>query len=218
MELNQLLPDNLVSMPTPSDTEGDTRSKEKRKLRPITDIQSWCLSMLLYTATIQATYPHKTGELLAYMATIVQTSTTYPTEACLSYDRVFRAQAHLKPHFNWAGDNNRLWNEKFSGRAVPKPCGHCTTIPSEHPQPPSEQPHGPTALPPPLKSPHKEGELCMGFNLGRCSVPLCARPHLCYRCNLSHPLLQCPRARGFLKGKFPVSSQSFKGPRTSSQQ
>ena len=75
MELNQLLPDNLVSMPTPSDTEGDTKSKEKRKL---TDIQSWCLSMLLYTATIQATYPHKTGELLAYMATIVQTSNYVP--------------------------------------------------------------------------------------------------------------------------------------------
>ena len=51
----------------------------------------------------------------------------------------------------------------------------------------------------------------MGFNLGRCSVPL---PHLCYCCHLSSPLLQCPRAQGFLKGKFPVSSQSTKGPRT----
>ena len=217
MELNQLLPDNLVSMPTPSNTEGDTKSKEKRKLPPITDIQSWCLSMLLYTAIIQATYPHKMGKLLAYMATRVQTSTTYPTEACLSYDRVFRTQAHLKPHFNWAGDNNRLWNEKFSGRGVPKPCGHCTSILMVPPQLPSKQLHAPTALPPPLKTPHKEGELCMGFNLGRCSVFLCARPQLCYRCHLSHPLLQCPSARGFLKGKFPVS-QSSKGPRTSSQQ
>ena len=110
--------------------------------------------MFLYTTTIQTTYPHKTGELLAYMATIVQTSTTYPTEACLSYDRVFRAQAHLKPYFNRASDNNRLWNEKFSGRAVPKPCGHCTSIPMERPQLPSEQPHAPTALPRPLPSKH----------------------------------------------------------------
>ena len=79
VELNQLLSDNLISVPTPLDTEGDTKSKEKRKLHPITNIQSWYFLMFLYTATIQATYPHKTGELLAYMATVVPS----PSQATL---------------------------------------------------------------------------------------------------------------------------------------
>ena len=84
--------------------------------------------MLLYTATSHATYPHKTGEMLAYIASILQTRTNYPVEACLSYDRVFRAQAHLKPQFNWASDNTQLWNDKFLGRAAPRPCSTCSSI------------------------------------------------------------------------------------------
>ena len=121
VELNQLLPDNLVSFPNQDSELGDQKlPRERKKLPPIDDIPSWYLAMLLYTATCHATYPHKTGEMLAYMASILQTSFNYPVEACLSYDRVFQAQAHLKPHFNWAGDNTRLWNDKFSGRAAPK--------------------------------------------------------------------------------------------------
>ena len=72
--------------------------------------------MLLYSATIHAAYHHKTGEILVYIATIMQTSMSYPTDACLAYDQIFCAQAHLKSEFNWAGDNTRLWNDKFTSR------------------------------------------------------------------------------------------------------
>ena len=211
VELNQLLPDNLVSFPNQDSELGDQKlTRERKKLPPIEDISSWCLAMLLYTATCHATYPHKTGDMLAYMASILQTSSNYPVEACLSYDRVFRAQAHLKPHFNWAGDNTRLWNDKFSGRAAPK-SGNSTatelldTVKSQAS----------------VKPPPKDGELCMGFNLGRCSISACPRPHLCYRCHYSHPLLQCPKARGFLKGKssgVSNSSQATRGPRVTTHQ
>ena len=163
MELNQLLPDNLVSMPNHLDTEVTRRRNNSPELLIFSLGASRCSYIWLPS--------RHTNYILAYMATIVQTSLTYPIEAGLAV----------------------IW-------------------------PPSEQLHTPTSLPTALKTPQKGGELCMGFNLGHCSVPLCARPHFCYHCRLSHPLLQCPRARGFLKGKFPVSSQSTKGSRTSSQQ
>ena len=214
VELNQLLPDNVVSFPNQSEPEMSDQklSRERKKLHPIEDIRSWCLAMLLYTATCYATYPHKTGEMLAYIASILQTSTNYPVEACLSYDRVFRAQAHLKPQFNWASDNTRLWNDKFSGRAAPRPCSTCSSISHishecHHTSAEVKNPNRPD----PLKPPQREGELCMGFNLGRCSITACSRPHLCYRCHFSHPLMQCRKARGFLKGK---SSLPTRGPRS----
>ena len=211
VELNQLLPDNLVSFPNQDLELGDQKlPRERKKLPPIEDISSWCLAMLLYTATCHATYPHKTGDMLAYMASILQTSSNYPVEACLSYDRVFRAQAHLKPQFNWAGDNTRLWNDKFSGRAAPK-LGNSTAT----------ELLDTVKFQSSVKPPPKDGELCMGFNLGRCSISACPRPHLCYRCHYSHPLLQCPKARCFLKGKssgVSNSSQATRGPRVTTHQ
>ena len=71
---------------------------------------------------------------------------------------------------------SRLWNEKFSGRAVPKSCEHCNTIPSECLQPPSEQLHTPTSFPTALKTPYKEGELCMASIWGIALFP-CVPDH-----------------------------------------
>ena len=115
--------------------------------------------MLLYTA--------KTEVMLAYMASILKSSTNYPVKACLSYDRVFHAQANLKPLFIWAGDNTRLWNDKFSGWAVPKTSKSTATELLD------------TVKSQVLVKPSKlEGEFCMGFNLGHCSILACSRPHL----------------------------------------
>ena len=49
-------------------------------------------------------------------------------DACLSYDRVFWAQAHLKLQFNWMSDNTRLWNDKFLSWGAPRPCSTCSSI------------------------------------------------------------------------------------------
>ena len=68
VELNQLLPNNLVRFLNQDSELGD------QKLPPIKDIPSWCLAMLLYTA--------KTGVTLAYMASILQTSNNYAVKAC----------------------------------------------------------------------------------------------------------------------------------------
>ncbi len=119
IELNQLLPDNLVAIPT-DPTDSDKKGKAKQ-LPPIQDVHSWAIVMAVYTAIINT---HKTAELLVYTANILQTSITYPADACLAYDRVFRAQAHLKPTFDWASDNSKT-SFRAGGRANPKPCTKC---------------------------------------------------------------------------------------------
>ena len=57
VELNQLLPDNLISFPNQPESEMTDQklSRERKKLHPIEDIRSWYLAMLLYTATCHAT-------------------------------------------------------------------------------------------------------------------------------------------------------------------
>ncbi len=225
IELNQVLPDNLVQQPTIDPDFGDSSKKrDKKKLPPITDMCSWSLAMLLYAATIHAAYPHKTGEILVYIATIMQTSMSYPADACLAYDRIFRAQAHLKPEFNWAGDNTRLWNDKFSGRAKPKSCATCNsqlhrtaecTFTTE--QSKASTPASQNAIPHTFQGPsathHQKQEICMGFNLGRCSLAQCPRTHLCYRCNQAHALLQCPKAKPFIRHKAIFSNNTAQHPR-----
>ena len=211
-ELNQLLPDNIVTILTDIKSKDSKSTTKEKKLPPIEDIQSWSIAMLLYTATIHSRYPHKTGELLVYMANILQTSMTYPVDDCLAYDRVFRAQAHPKPSFDWGSDNTKLWNNKFSVRAKPKPCTKCKStlhasvdclmddLSNGRKQAPSTQPVD------------KSSEVCMGFNIGGCSLQQCPRQHLCYRCSANHGLVNCPKARSFFnKGRsFPPAKRFIK--------
>ena len=168
VELNQLLSDNIVTIPTDMESKDSKSTTKEKKLPPIEDIQSWPIAMLLYTATIHSRYPHKTRELLVYMANILQTSTTYPVDACLAYDRVFRAQAHLKLSFNWGSDNMKLWNDKFSGRAKPKPCTKCKSTlhaSADCLRQPDDLSNGRKQAPS-TEPVDKSSEVYMGFNIG----------------------------------------------------
>ena len=105
----------------------------------------------------------------------------YPTEACLSYDKVFRA---LKLHFIWMGDNTRLWNKMFSGRAVPKHCGHCNPTHGEGFQLSSEPSQVPPTLPISCK-PHRR--------MGNCSwASIEPEALLCFCLCKATPLLPVP--------------------------
>ena len=149
------------------------------------------------------------------MTTIPQTSTMYPTEACLSYDRVFRDQTDVKHHFNWAGDNIRLCNETFSGRTAPKPVVTVTpplvkasSFPVSH--------HG---FPQPRLSPskpHRRMDNCAWASMMLPCFCLC-KATLLIPCHLPDALLQCPRALDFWKGNFPNPSQTSRDTRPSTK-
>ena len=154
-------------------------------------------------------YPHKMGEQLAYIANILQTSQSDPADACLAYDQVFRAQAHLKPSFDWSSDNTKLWNNKFSGRANPKPCAKCHStlhLTVACPKVIEDLPPKNPLTPHSSSTQEKSQEVCIGFNLSGCTLQACARQHKCYRCGApSHGLMACAKARSFLsKGRGPA--------------
>ena len=119
--------------------------------------------MLLYTAMVHASYPHKTGELLVYIANLLQTSLSYPIDTCLVYNQVFRAQAHLKPSFDWSSNNTRLWNNKFSGKAKPCPCSKCKS--TLHSSADCSQSSPTKQQSSTAQTKEKSSEVCMGFSL-----------------------------------------------------
>ena len=186
----------------------------------ITDILVWVDCYASMAAILSSAYPEKAPHLLAHFRTVVRAAGAWAT-----YDAVCRRQAANRGSLDWGAIDNTLYSEAFTGRArvVPR-CSYClddthashecsfAPVPASGNQPTAwgatsdlrraaSRPIQPARAAP---RPAVTQDICRLFNANMCRFQRCKYAHICSRCHLPHPAVDCDRSHGSARSRTPL--------------
>lgn len=216
VEFAELLPSAMTK--ENSYTDMDERSRPARSTR-IRSFQDWLGGWVCYSSILLDKYPHRSRDLLAYLATVLQAYTDYGEDRWLNYDRSFRQNAAARGLEDWSVRDTNLWSYAFT-RPKRIFCEFCESEAHSAADCPSAKPqynhssrpqynHSSSAEP---RGTQSSSEICRSWNAGHCVAlnTICRYRHTCNipDCNGSHRASFCSkRPRPFRDGSFPPTKR-----------
>jgi hypothetical protein len=111
-EVHRSKPTALLSAGSTRTTLSDALQRKPRDEKQITGIEQWVVCFSSYMSVVVLRAPHRTRDLLGYMALITKAVHDFEGTLWLSYDAHFLFQS-------WATPEKVVWSQYF-GQATPR--------------------------------------------------------------------------------------------------
>ena len=176
----------------------------------IADFHSRLSAWNVYVQTMTYFFPHLTGQLLQYQATVTRFASQYSFDAWSTYDRLFRLSIGNNQIFRWDHIDDNLFNFYLrtsrernvvtTSNSTVTTCYSCNQLghyanacPSRNKSRASGSSRHSS---PPFRAPQRVHSCHIYNNRGQCDKPNCRYAHICAICQGPHAKAKCPGTRG----------------------
>ena len=202
VEMRELLPDNIAlleRLATIPNMGTYNTSQHLTPQREVSSLLTWVCAFTTYIAILAEARPDLVKSRLAYLRNIVREASRFGGDGWKTYDYVFRSQAAVDQHMDWADLNPSMMMAFMATRPSTQArllchlcqeadhfASNCALAPLA---PPSKSP---AAKQPRRSTPSPDTQLCISWNQGACMLPgSCRYKHVYATCSDPHRARDC---------------------------
>ena len=167
--------------------------------REVSSLLTWECAFTTYIAILAEARPDLVKSRLAYLRNIVREASRFGGDGWKTYNYVFRSQAAVDQHMDWADLNPSMMMAFMATRpfAQARPLCHLCQEADHFASNCALAPLAPPSKSPAAKQPHRstpspDTQLCISWNQGACMLPgSCRYKHVCATCGDPHRARDC---------------------------